>query len=93
MSLETPVSPPPPSLGGQGPLVRILQNQEPTSAPRQVVVNNYTPQYVDLWVNGSYMTQVLPGAGQVVTLQQRWNPTVLTAYGNDDSSTWGPRYI
>jgi uncharacterized membrane protein HdeD (DUF308 family) len=25
MSLETPVSPPPPGFGGQGPLVRILQ--------------------------------------------------------------------
>jgi hypothetical protein len=69
------------------------QNQEPTYAPRQVVVNNYTPQNVDLWVNGSYMAQVLPGSSQVITLQQRWNPTVLTAYGNDDSSTWGPRYV
>jgi hypothetical protein len=69
------------------------RNQEPTASPRQVVVNNYTPQYVDVWVNGSYKTQVLPGQSQVITIEHRWNPTVLTAYGNDDSSTWGPRYI
>jgi uncharacterized protein (TIGR03000 family) len=69
------------------------RNQEPTSSPRKVVVNNYTPQYVDVWVNGSYKAQVLPGQSQVITIEHRWNPTVLTAYGNDDSSTWGPRYV
>jgi hypothetical protein len=69
------------------------RNQEPTASPRQVVVNNYTPQYVDVWVNGSYKAQVLPGQSQVLTIEHRWNPTVLNAYGNDDSSTWGPRTI
>jgi hypothetical protein len=69
------------------------RNQEPTFAPRQVVLNNYTPQYVDLWVNGTYKVQVAPGMSQTVPIQHRWNPTVLTAYGDDDTQTWGPRYV
>jgi uncharacterized protein (TIGR03000 family) len=69
------------------------RNQEPTSSPRKVVVTNYTPQYVDVWVNGSYKAQLVPGQSQVITIEHRWNPTVLTAYGNDDASTWGPRTI
>jgi hypothetical protein len=68
-------------------------NQEPSAAPRQVVVNNYTTQYLDVYVNGFYKVQVLPGSSQVITLEHRWNPTVLTAYGNEDMGTWGPRYI
>jgi hypothetical protein len=69
------------------------RNEEPKSTPRQVVVNNYTTQYLDIWVNGSYKVQVLPGQSQVITIEHRWNPTVLQAYGDDDASTWGPRYI
>jgi uncharacterized protein (TIGR03000 family) len=67
------------------------QNQEPTAAPRQVVVNNYTTQYMDVYVNGFYKAQVSPGSTQVITIEHRWNPTVLKAYGNEDMSTWGPR--
>jgi hypothetical protein len=69
------------------------RNQEPTAAPRQVVVNNYTTQYMDVYVNGFYKAQVLPGTTQVLTIEHRWNPTVLKAYGNEDMSTWGPRYV
>lgn len=68
-------------------------NQEPTWTPRTVVVNNYTTQYVDVYVNGSYKVQVLPGSQQTIVIEHRWNPTVLTAYGNEDIDTWGPRYI
>src|SRR5262249_15722525 len=68
-------------------------NEEPTSAPRKVVVGNYTTQYLDIYVNGNYKTQVQPGSVQVITVEHRWNPTILTAYGNDDANTWGPRYI
>jgi hypothetical protein len=25
--------------------------------------------------------------------EHRWNPTVLTAYGDQDIDSWGPRYI
>jgi hypothetical protein len=69
------------------------RNEQPTAAPRQVVVNNYTTQYLNVYVNGYYKTQVLPGSTQVITVEHRWNPTVLTAYGNEDSNTWGPRYV
>ena len=69
------------------------RNEEPTSAPRQVVVNNYTTQYLDIYVNGYYKAQVPPGQSQALTVEHRWNPTVLKAYGNEDINVWGPRYL
>jgi hypothetical protein len=71
----------------------IRQNQEPTWTPRKVVVNNYTTQYLDIYVNGRSKVQVAPGMSQAFLIEHRWNPTVLTAYGNEDSETFGPRYI
>jgi hypothetical protein len=71
----------------------INTNLEPTWSPRTVVVNNYTPQYLDIFVNGNYKVQVAPGMQQSFLIEHRWNPTILTAYGNEDSVTWGPRYI
>jgi hypothetical protein len=71
----------------------IRMNQEPTWAPRTVVVNNFTTQYLDVYVNGNLKGNVGPGQQQVWTIEHRWNPTVLTAYGNEDDQTWGPRYI
>lgn len=68
----------------------IRMNQEPTWAPRTVVVNNYTTQYVDVWVNGYYKVQVGPGLSQSFVVEHRWNPTVLTGYGDEDDQTWGP---
>jgi hypothetical protein len=67
--------------------------QEPSSAPRKVVVNNYTTQILDVYVNGYMKTTVQPGSTQVITIEHRWNPTVLKAYGNEDTSVWGPQYI
>ena len=69
------------------------RNEEPTSKPRKVVVNNYTTQYLDIYVNGFYKVQVTPGSTQVITIEHRWNPTILKAYGDEDINTWGPRYI
>lgn len=69
------------------------RNQEPTWKPRKVTVNNYTTQYLDIFVNGSLKVQVTPGQTQVIVIEHRWNPTVLTAYGDDDTQTWGPRNI
>lgn len=66
---------------------------EPTWKPRTVVVNNYTTQYLDIYVNGTLKGQVQPGMQQTFVIEHRWNPTVLTAYGNEDTHTWGPRYI
>jgi hypothetical protein len=71
----------------------VAQNQEPTWTPRQIVVNNYTTQYLDVYVNGHYKVQVQPGMQQTIVIEHRWNPTVLKAYGNEDTNTWGPRYI
>jgi hypothetical protein len=70
----------------------IQMNQEPTG-PRQLLINNYTPQYVDIWVNGLMKIQVPPGQSKYCTIEHKWNPTVLKAYGNDDTTTWGPKYI
>jgi hypothetical protein len=71
----------------------IRRNEEPTWKPRKVVVNNYTDGYIDVWVNGNYKCQVAPGMSQLFYIEHRWNPTVLTAYGNEDTITYGPRYI
>lgn len=68
-------------------------NAEPTWTPRTVVVNNYTTQYLDVYVNGNYKVQVAPGMQQTFLIEHRWNPTILTAYGNEDSFMWGPRVI
>jgi hypothetical protein len=69
------------------------QKQEPGWAPRTVVVNNYTTQYLDITVNGDLKGQVEPGMTRIFTIEHRWNPTILKAYGNEDIDTWGPRII
>jgi hypothetical protein len=68
-------------------------NLEPTWKPRKLVVNNYTTQYIDVYVNGNLKGQVQPGMQQTWYIEHRWNPTALTAYGNEDGINWGPRYI
>jgi hypothetical protein len=67
--------------------------QEPTWKPRKVVVNNYTTEYLDIYVNGNYKTQVQPGMQQTIVIEHRWNPTILKAFGNEDINSYGPRYI
>jgi uncharacterized protein (TIGR03000 family) len=72
----------------------VLSNEFPTNAPRRVLVNNYTTQYIDLWVNGNYKMQIQPGSSAWCVIEHKWDPTILTGYGNEDASpTWGPRYI
>jgi hypothetical protein len=70
----------------------IQSNEEPTG-PRRLVINNYTTQNVDIWVNGFLKMQVEPGGSKWCMIEHKWNPTVITAYGDDDSQTWGPRTI
>jgi hypothetical protein len=70
----------------------VKRNEEPTG-PRKVLINNYTTQYVDLWVNGNPKMQVEPGQSKWCVIEHKWNPMVLTADGNEDAITWGPRYI
>lgn len=64
--------------------------QEPTNKPRTVVANNYTTQYVDVYINGNYMGQLTPGSSQTFTITQRINPITLKAYGNEDTEAWNP---
>lgn len=72
---------------------KIQRNEEPSGAPRRVLVNNCTPQYVDVYVNGFFKMQLPPGAGKWCVIEHKWNPTVLKAYGSEDTVQWGPRYI
>jgi hypothetical protein len=69
------------------------RNEEPTNAPRKIVVNNYSTQIIDIYVNGYFEATVQPASTSVITIDHKWNPTVLKAYGNEDSINWGPRYI
>ncbi len=71
----------------------IRMNQEPTWKPRTIIVNNYTTQYLDIWCNGTYKVQVAPGMAQSFVIEQRFNPVVLTADGDEDDYTWGPEHI
>jgi len=68
----------------------LLKNEEPTSAPRKIVVNNFTTQYIDIQVNGYLKGQVTPGSTQVFTVDQRWNPIVLKGWGDADENVFGP---
>jgi hypothetical protein len=71
----------------------VRKGQEPKAAFRKVLVNNGSTQTVDIWVNGYQKTQVGPGQSKWFVVEHKWNPTVLKAYGNEDSTVWGPRYI
>ena len=71
----------------------LQKNEEPTSTPRKLIVNNYTNQYIDIQVNGYLQGQVLPGASQVFMLDQRWSPTILKGWGDSDEVTYGPVVI
>jgi hypothetical protein len=69
------------------------QNREPIWTPRQVVVKNGTMQWLLLYVNGNFEGTVQPGTRHTIVVDHRWDPTVLKALGNEDSNTWGPRYL
>jgi hypothetical protein len=71
----------------------VNRNEEPGFTPRTLVVDNTTAQFVDVFVNGFYKMQVAPGEVGTCMIEHRYNPVVLTAYGNDDADNWGPRYI
>ncbi len=68
----------------------LLKNEEPTSAPRKIVVNNFSTQYIEIQVNGYLKGQVSPGTTQVFTVDQRWNPIVLKGWGDEDAYIFGP---
>ncbi len=68
----------------------LLKNEEPTSAPRKLIVNNYSTQYIEVQVNGYIKGQVSPGSTQVFTIDQRWNPIVVKGWGDEDAYIFGP---
>jgi hypothetical protein len=71
----------------------VQSNAVPQDVPPKVIVINPTPQYVDIWVNGYYTTQVAPGQSQWFHIANKISPTVLKGYGNDDVTTWGPHFL
>ena len=66
------------------------KKEEPTNAPRKVIVNNYSNQYIDIQVNGYVKGQVNPGTTKVITIDQIWNPIVLKGWGDSDETIFGP---
>jgi hypothetical protein len=62
-------------------------------AQRTLFVNNRGGQYADIYVNGNYKLRVPPYQSRWCVLEQRYQPTVLTGYGNEDLTSWGPRYV
>jgi hypothetical protein len=71
----------------------LTSNEEPTSKPRKVIVNNYTTDSIDIYVNGFFKTNVGPGSSTVIMIEHRWNPTTITGYGNQDVNNYGPRTV
>jgi hypothetical protein len=65
-------------------------NQEPTSAARQIVVNNYAAQDLTININAYYRTKMAPASSQVFTIDKMHNPAMLKAFGNEDIDVWGP---
>jgi hypothetical protein len=66
---------------------------QPSPSTHQVVINNHTSLYLDLFVNGWFAGQVLPGSSQTFTVQLQRNPTVLRVSSNEDEIGWAPRYV
>jgi hypothetical protein len=61
--------------------------------PRTIVINNTSTDTLDIYVNGNFKMTVGPGMLQSCVVEHRWNPTILTAYGNQDTDVWGPMPI
>jgi uncharacterized protein (TIGR03000 family) len=71
----------------------IQTNEEPTWQPRKFVVNNYTTDTIDIYINGMMKGTVPPGMQITCTIDHRWNPVTVTGYGDQDTDTYGPHYI
>ena len=68
-------------------------NGEVPWTPRQLVINNTTTDSLDVYVNGNFKMTVGPSEMQACVIEHRWNPTTVTAYGDQDDDVWGPRTI
>jgi hypothetical protein len=71
----------------------LRSNQPPPYSSRTVIVHNNTTQNFDIWVNGYMKMTVPPGQSKWFVVEQKWNPTVIEAFGYTDQQTWGPSHI
>jgi len=71
----------------------LRSNQPPPDSSRTVIVHNNTPQNFDIWVNGFMKMRVGPGESKWFVVEQKWNPTVVEAFGYGDDQTWGPVHL
>ncbi len=69
-------------------------NQEPTNQPRRLLLNNYSTQYIEIIIDGNPRFPIVPpGESRYFMIEQRVSPVVVTAYGDEDIQSWGPRYL
>jgi hypothetical protein len=68
-------------------------NTPPPDSSRTVIVHNNTTQNFDIWVNGFMKMTVGPGQSKWFVVEQKWNPTVVEAFGFGDDTTWGPVHL
>lgn len=71
----------------------VRRGEEPTGEPRKVLINNYSSQWAGISVNGNFKLVVPPGQSKWIVVEHKWNPTVLTADGNEDLTNWPKRYV
>jgi hypothetical protein len=71
----------------------VLRGEEPTGQPRKVLINNYSTQWAGIAVNGNFKTVVPPAQSKWIVIEHKWDPTVLTADGNEDLTHWPKRII
>ena len=69
-------------------------NQEPANQPRRLLLNNYSTQYIEIIIDGNPRFPIVPpGESRYFMIEQRVSPVVVTAYGDADTQSWGPRYL
>jgi hypothetical protein len=71
----------------------LRSNMPPPDSSRTVIVHNNTPQNFDIWVNGYMKTTVDAGQSTWFVVEQKWNPTVIEAFGYGDDTKWGPVHL
>jgi hypothetical protein len=70
-----------------------LAKKAPVEVPRMVLVNNLSSQSVDVWINGCYNVDIPAGTSKWCVVEHNWDPTTLTATGDEDGRSWGPRWV
>jgi hypothetical protein len=71
----------------------LKRGDNPKTTPHRITIHNQSGQWADVYVNGHYQLRVPPYQSRSFLIEHKYNPTILTAYGNEDLASWGPRYI